>query len=49
MSVQEASECAVSVVSLYGELLKLCDGDQSLRALDGQDADVVPPFLVKSN
>ncbi len=49
MSVQEAADCAVSVVSLYGELLKLSDGDQSLPALDGQEAEVVPPFLVKSN
>lgn len=49
MSVAEASECAVSVVSLYRELSRLSNGDQPVIGLDGQDAEVVPPFLVKSN
>ena len=49
MSVDEASECAVSVVSLYGELLRLNDSADVVLPLDGQDPDVVPPFLVKSN
>lgn len=47
MSVDEAAECAVSVVSLYGEIARLGDSGQDLAAFDGQD--VVPPFLVKSN
>ena len=49
MSVDEASECAVSVVSLYGELLRLNDGADVALPLDGQEPEVVPPFLVKSN
>ena len=49
MSVDEASECAVSMVSLYGELLRLDDGSDTLVPLDSQEPEVVPPFLVKSN
>ena len=49
MSVDEASECAVSVVSLYGELARLDDRADVVLPLDGQDPEVVPPFLVKSN
>ena len=49
MSVHEASECAVSVVSLYGELSRLSDTDDTVMPLDSQEPDVVPPFLVKSN
>jgi hypothetical protein len=49
MSVEEAAECAVSVVSLYGEIARLGDSGQHMLALNGQEADVVPPFLVKSN
>jgi hypothetical protein len=49
MSVDEASECAVSVVSLYGELARLNNGNEAALPLGGQEAEVVPPFLVKSN
>ncbi len=49
MSVAEASECAVSVVSLYGELSRLDDGGEATLPLDGREPEVVPPFLVKSN
>ena len=49
MSVDEASECAVSMVSLYGELSRLNDGSDVALPLDGQEPEVVPPFLVKSN
>lgn len=49
MSVQEAAECAVSVVSVYGELSRLSETDQPGRGLARQNAEVVPPFLVKSN
>ena len=49
MSVDEASECAVSVVSLYGELSRLSDGSEMTLPLGGQEPEVVPPFLVKSN
>jgi hypothetical protein len=49
MSVHEASECAVSVVSIYGELSRLSDTDNTVMPLDSQEREVVPPFLVKSN
>ena len=49
MSVNEASECAVSVVSLYGELSRLGRGDDKVLPIDAQKPEVVPPFLVKSN
>ena len=48
MSVAEAAECAVSVVALYGEIVRLGDGAQSNLPLENQDTPV-PPFLVKSN
>ena len=49
MSVEEAAECAVSVVSIYGEIARLGDSGQELLPLDGKEQKVVPPFLVKSN
>ncbi len=49
MSVEEASECAVSVVALYGEISRHGDSGQGLLALDAKDRNGVPPFLVKSN
>ena len=49
MSVKEAAECAVSVVSLYGEIARLGDSGQEMLPLDGKEREVVPPFLVKSN
>jgi hypothetical protein len=49
MSVEEAAECAVSVVSLYGEIARLGDSGQAILPLDGKEQEVVPPFLVKSN
>ena len=49
MSVQEAADCAVSVVSLYGEIARLDAGSQDMLPLDGQEQEVVPPFLLKSN
>ena len=49
MSVEEASECAVSVVALYGEISRLGDSGQGLLPLDAKDRNGVPPFLVKSN
>ena len=48
MSAKEASSCAVSVVSLYGQMLKC---DEPRAGVVGPVADVenvVPPFLVKS-
>ena len=49
MSVEEAAECATSVVSLYGEISRLGDSGQELLPLDGKEKKAVPPFLVKSN
>ena len=47
MSVTEASDCATSVVSLYGEMLRRTDDIQESLPLDAEEARV-PPFLVKS-
>ena len=49
MSVNEAAECARSVVSLYGELSRLSENDTPVHGLASKDAEVIPPFLVKSN
>ena len=49
MSVEEASECAVTIVTLYGEISRLGDSGQALLPLDGGDKRIVPPFLIKSN
>ena len=48
MSAREASECAKSVVCLYRELLRQSDSAQRTLSLSGDEATVVPPFLVKS-
>jgi len=47
MSVHEASDCAVSVVSLYGEIIRQASDLQDPLPLNG-DQESVPPFLVKS-
>jgi hypothetical protein len=47
MSVHEASDCAVSVVSLYGEIIRQAGELEDPLPLQG-DQDSVPPFLVKS-
>ena len=49
MSVEQAADCAASIVSLYGELSRVGDGGQALLPLDGDNTRVVPPFLVKSS
>lgn len=49
MSVGEASECAASVVTVYGEIVRYRDGAQASLPLDRTDQVGVPPFLVKSN
>jgi hypothetical protein len=49
MSVGEASECAASVVTVYGEIVRYRDGTQASLPLDRKDQVGVPPFLVKSN
>jgi len=49
MSVGEASECAASVVTVYGEIVHYRDGAQRSLPIDRTDQVGVPPFLVKSN
>jgi len=49
MSVGEASECAASVVTIYGEIVRYRDGVQAALPLERNDQVGVPPFLVKSN
>ena len=48
MSLDEASECAGRVVSLYGEMARLQDDVQVALPLSDGDETRVPPFLVKS-
>jgi hypothetical protein len=48
MSLQEASECAGRIVSLYGEMCRYGDDGQSALPLSDEDEVRVPPFLVKS-
>lgn len=48
MSIDEASACAASVVSLFGELLRMQDASQTDLPLAEIDETRVPPFLVKS-
>ena len=47
MSVRDASECAAAVVGLYGDIIRQAENLQDPLPLQ-DDADKVPPFLVKS-
>ena len=47
MSVSEASECAVAVVTLYGDIIREAENLQDPLPLN-DDVAKVPPFLVKS-
>ena len=49
MSVEEAADCAISVVAMYAEITRLGDAKSAPVPLDGEEQQVVPPFLVKSN
>jgi hypothetical protein len=48
MSVQEASDCAVSVVELYRRVSQHADESESIMPIDQDMPKAVPPFLVKS-
>ena len=48
MSARQASECAISVVSLYGEILRLTDNIADKLPTRDDDEAPIPPFLVKS-
>ena len=49
MSVDEAADCAVSVLALFSEIRCLGDSGQTMLPLASEDRKGVPPFLVKSN
>jgi hypothetical protein len=48
MSLTEASECAASVVDLYGHVSRMQDDTQGSLPLVDAEESRVPPFLVKS-
>ncbi len=48
MSCDDASECAASVVTLYGVISRLQDDTQGSLPLTEREEARVPPFLVKS-
>ena len=48
MSFEEASECAASVVTLFGEISRLQDDTQVSLPLTEREEARVPPFLVKT-
>jgi hypothetical protein len=48
MSFDEASECAASVVSLYGGISRMLDDTQTSLPLNEVEEARVPPFLVKT-
>jgi len=49
MSIEEASECAVSLVSMYADLMRHSGHGQAPLPLGPEDRPAVPPFLVKSS
>ena len=49
MSIDEASECAVALLALYRDMAAASNAGDAALALDGQDREPVPPFLVKSS
>ena len=48
MSFDEASECAASVVTMFGEISRIQDDTQVALPLDEMEEARVPPFLVKT-
>ena len=49
MSIDEASDCATAIVSLYDELVRCSEKAEVTLVSDGEERVGVPPFLVKSN
>jgi hypothetical protein len=47
MSVKDASDCAVAIVGLYGDVIRLAGNLQDRLPLH-EDVTQIPPFLVKS-
>jgi hypothetical protein len=48
MSLQEASECAGRIVSLFGEISRYSADGQTALLLGDEEEIRVPPFLVKT-
>ncbi|MGI9271995.1 MAG: hypothetical protein ACR2QT_09490 [Woeseiaceae bacterium] len=48
MSPEEAGDCAVSVVTMYREMIRFSDSAQTDLPLDQENQKPVPPFLIKS-
>jgi hypothetical protein len=48
MSLQEASECAGRIVSLFGEISRYSADGQTALLLGDEEEVRVPPFLVKT-
>ncbi len=48
MSLQEASECAGRIVSLFGEISRYSTDGQTALLLGDEEEIRVPPFLVKT-
>ncbi len=48
MSVDEASQCAISLVSLYDQIIRHDENGQELLPLTREEGESVPPFLIKS-
>ena len=48
MSAEDAGDCAVSVVSLYREMISHNDHAQTSLPLDHKNRRAVPAFLIKS-
>ena len=48
MSAEEAGECALSIVSMYRDMLRYSDTEHADLPLDHDERAIVPPFLIKS-
>ena len=48
MSLDEASDCAGRIVTLYGDLVRQGEHSQLAMPIDSEGETRVPPFLVKS-
>jgi len=49
MSIDEAADCAGSVVAMYGHICRLEPHAESMLPIDATERPGVPPFLVKTN
>ena len=49
MSIDEASECASTILALYDQMARRTETGEVVMAAEEQELVPVPPFLVKSN